>query len=215
MPAMRVAPILRAVAAARARLLLALWAICAITFYLIMPAASQIDGLASLSLSIILWAFVIGAACHAVLWAQTPTLTECLSVSAHSILYTSSLVFVTMLASFLGFIFVVIPGLILMVLLSLSVPIMIRERRGLFTCLEMSIKLTILYWGTALIITRIGGGVMIVTTVGALMIAGIVLQGDIASSPLYDALMFSAWAVASGVLGSSRLLAIREVDAGP
>jgi len=211
---MRVTPILVAVAGARARLLLALWAISTLIFYLIVPVANQIDGLASVAISVILWAFVMGAACHAVMWAQTPTLMQCLSVSAQAILYTSGLVFVIMSASFLGFIFVVIPGLILLVLLSLSVPIMIRERRGLFPCLEMSVRLTIRYWGTALIITLIGGGVMMVTTIGALMIAGIVLQGDITSSPLYDALMFGAWAVASGVLGSSRLLAIREVDAG-
>jgi len=214
LPAMRVAPILRAVAVARAHLLLVLWAICAAVFYLVVPALNKMDSLASVSVSVVLWAFAMAAACHAVLWAQTPTLMQCLSASARAILYTSGLVFVIMTASFFGFFLMVIPGLVAMVMLSLSVPITMRERPGFFASFVISVRLTIRYWGTALIITLIGGAVMIAAVIAVLIIAAISMQEDLANSPLYDALLFGALAVASGVLGSSRLLAIREVDAG-
>lgn len=199
-------------ALSRAPILLILSLGSAGLFYGVIPRADLINPVLSLALSIGLWALTMGAACHAVLWEKRPSLRECLEVSLRALGPNSGLASICLIAIFIGFSFLILPGLAVMVALSLVIPMMMRERPSFMTALKESPRLILRYWSAALPMVGFGIATLIITTLIALFASGMLGEGETSNEPIFDALIFGFWSVASAVLGSVCLLAIREVD---
>ncbi len=211
-PAMRLPRMMMQVIGSRIQLLLILWLAGAAGFYLLVQPVNAVSAVLSTLVSVVWWAFIMGATCHAVLWPDRPGLADCAAVSFRALRYTCGLVLVSLIAFSVGLSLLVVPGLVALVVLSLVVPLMMRERPDFITAITLGIRLVRKYWGSALMLAVFGLALIFVTAIIALLIAGFFVSQEVTSSGLYNALVFGSWSMLSALLGCVYLLAIRAVD---
>ena len=206
---MRLPRLLWQVTKTRVQLLLPLWLAGSVVFYALVPAVASLDSTLALGVSVVLWALIMAATCHAVLWVTRPSLTECLSVSFRALVHTIGLVLIIMLAFFAGLFMLLLPGIAALIFLSLAVPLTMQARPGILPSLIQSARGVIAFWGTALMVAMFSAIIVIAMSLISLLITSFLVEEGLANSPIFDAVFFGGLAMSSGLLGSVFLLAIQ------